>query len=64
MNNRILFVDDDHAPIDSVMTGRDRLITAPEGTTIGQARAILDRARVEKLPLVDDAGRLAGLITA
>lgn len=60
----ILFVDDDHAPIDSVMTGRDRLITAPEGTTIGQARAILDRARVEKLPLVDDAGRLAGLITA
>jgi IMP dehydrogenase len=56
--------DDDETPVTEVMTGRDRLITAPKGTSFDEARTILDRARVEKLPLVDGDGRLAGLITA
>jgi IMP dehydrogenase len=38
-------------------------VTAPVGTTLDDAKAILQRHRIEKLPLVDDAGHLAGLIT-
>lgn len=45
-----------------VMT-REGLITAPADTTPGQAEAILNRGRVEKLLLIDQVGRLAGLIT-
>jgi IMP dehydrogenase len=44
------------------MTSRG-LITAPLGTTLEEARAILHRHRVEKLPVVDAEGRLRGLIT-
>jgi len=60
----IMFADDESQPLTTVMTGGERLITAPADTTIDDARAILDANRVEKLPLVDDAGRLVGLITA
>jgi len=60
----ILFAEDDDIPVTAAMTGRERLISAPQGTTFEEARAILDRARVEKLPLLDAEGRLAGLITA
>jgi len=42
---------------------REGLVTAPVGTTLEGARAILHRHRIEKLPIVDDAGRLRGLIT-
>ncbi|MEZ0370113.1 MAG: IMP dehydrogenase, partial [Candidatus Sericytochromatia bacterium] len=45
-----------------VMT-RDNLITAPEGTTLEQARDILLENRIEKLPIVDQQQRLIGLIT-
>ncbi len=49
-------------PIKSVMT-RENLITAPEGTTLDEAERILHEHRIEKLPVVDDAGQLLGLIT-
>ena len=39
------------------------LHTAPVGTSLDDAKAILQRHRIEKLPLVDEHGRLAGLIT-
>ncbi|MCL4169291.1 UNVERIFIED_CONTAM: hypothetical protein GTU68_051628 [Idotea baltica] len=39
------------------------LVTAPVGTSLEEAVAILHKHRIEKLPLVDDAGRLRGLIT-
>jgi IMP dehydrogenase len=39
------------------------LVTAPEGTTLEEAKVILQRHRIEKLPLVDASGRLRGLIT-
>ena len=48
--------------IDNVMT-RDNLVTAPEGTTLDQAREILRKHKVEKLPIVDDQFHLKGLIT-
>jgi IMP dehydrogenase len=41
----------------------ERLITAEVGTSLEQARDVLQRYRIEKLPLLDAAGRLAGLIT-
>ena len=44
------------------MTSED-LITAPAGTTLEEAQAILHRHRVEKLPVVDERGYLTGLIT-
>lgn len=59
----ILFVHDDSRLVQHVMTPRERLVTAPMGTTIAQAEEILQIHKVEKLPLVDDDNRLAGLIT-
>lgn len=56
--------DDEDTPVSAVMTSGKDLITAPKGTSFEAARAILHKARVEKLPLVDVDGRLAGLITA
>lgn len=51
-------------PITTVMTPRERLITAPAGTPVEEAKQILHRHRIEKLPLVDQAGRLVGLISS
>lgn len=45
------------------MTPMDRLVTGTSATTLEDARALMARQRVEKLPLVDEGGRLAGLIT-
>ena len=49
-------------PVTELMTAAP-LVTAPVGTELGEAVAILHEHRIEKLPLVDDDGRLAGLIT-
>ncbi|MBL0179423.1 MAG: IMP dehydrogenase [Gemmatimonadetes bacterium] len=49
-------------PIAEAMT-RDGLVTAPIGTTLDEAEAILARHRIEKLPVVDGTGVLKGLIT-
>lgn len=49
-------------PIQEVMT-REGLVTAPEGTSLDEAERILHRERIEKLPVVDEEGRLRGLIT-
>jgi IMP dehydrogenase len=49
-------------PVTEFMTA-DELVTAPVGTTLDAAVAILHRHRIEKLPLVDDGGVLRGLIT-
>ncbi len=42
---------------------RENLVTAPVGTTLEQAKKILQKHRIEKLPLVDGNGRIKGLIT-
>ncbi|MGD9996781.1 MAG: IMP dehydrogenase [Ilumatobacteraceae bacterium] len=49
-------------PVSEFMTA-ERLVTAPVGTTLEQAKAVLQKYRIEKLPLVDDDGFLRGLIT-
>jgi IMP dehydrogenase len=49
-------------PVTEFMTS-DRLVTAKVGTSLDEAKAVLQQYRIEKLPLVDDDGRLAGLIT-
>src|SRR6266542_4247950 len=49
-------------PIRDAMT-KDRLVTAPVGTTLDEAEQILARHRIEKLPVVDAHGILKGLIT-
>jgi IMP dehydrogenase len=63
LTNRDLRFQADPAQLVSVlMTNRD-LVTAPVGTTLDEADAILHRHRIEKLPIVDADGRLKGLIT-
>ena len=50
-------------PVAEFMTAEAPASRRPVGTTLDEAKAILQRYRIEKLPLVDDDGRLAGLIT-
>jgi len=49
-------------PVTEFMTS-EGLVTAPQGTSLAEAKAILQRHRIEKLPLVDTRGHLSGLIT-
>lgn len=58
----LLFQDDPEVRVASVMT-KEGLVTAPVGTTLKQAREILRKHRIEKLPIVDRQRRLRGLIT-
>ena len=61
-NRDLRFGADAGAPVSAYMTARD-LVTAPVGTTLAEAEAILGRHRIEKLPVVDADGVLKGLIT-
>ncbi len=62
-NRDLLFEQDFSKKIKDSMTPADRLITAKEGTSLEDAKKILAKAKVEKLPIVDDNGILKGLIT-
>ena len=57
----LLFEDDEHRPLTEVM--RREVVTAPAHTTLEEAKKILHKHRIEKLPLVDEHGRVAGLMT-
>jgi len=61
-NRDLRFISDYSIVISDVMTKED-LVTAPVGTTLVEAEKILQKHRIEKLPLVDDEGTLKGLIT-
>ncbi len=61
-NRDMRFLTDMDMDIGEVMT-KDNLVTAPVGTTHEQAREILAKRKIEKLPLVDEKGYLRGLIT-
>ncbi len=61
-NRDLRFAPDSSQPVSTLMTSRD-LVTAPAGTTLAEAEAILHRHKIEKLPVVDAEGRLRGLIT-
>ncbi|HEX8608601.1 MAG TPA: IMP dehydrogenase, partial [Pedobacter sp.] len=61
-NRDLRFQKDMQRAVSEVMT-KENLITAAEGTTLLQAEEILQDYKIEKLPVVDNDGRLAGLIT-
>jgi len=61
-NRDMRFVTDQSVPVREIMTPMP-LVTAPVGVTSADALALLRKHKVEKLPIVDPAGRLAGLIT-
>ena len=48
--------------VSEIMT-KDKIVTAPAGTTMAKAELILEKYKIEKLPIVDKAGKLIGLIT-
>ena len=49
--------------VSEVMTTQDKLVTAPEGTDLKKAEKILQKYKIEKLPVVNKQGKLIGLIT-
>ena len=59
----IRYLDRPDALVSEVMTPKEKLVTAPPNTSHAEARSILYENRIEKLPLVNDQGQLAGLIT-
>jgi IMP dehydrogenase len=61
-NRDIRFTDNWNDPISKYMTS-ENLVTAPLGTTLAEAKCILQDHKIEKLPLVDEQGYLKGLIT-
>jgi IMP dehydrogenase len=61
-NRDLVFETDDTRLIDEVMT-KEGLVTALEGTTLDEAKEILKKNKIEKLPLVDKDNNLKGLIT-
>lgn len=63
LTNRDLRFETDHNQLVRDLMTKKNLVTAPKGTTLEQARAILQGRKIEKLPVVDDDFRLIGLIT-
>ncbi|MFP3121292.1 IMP dehydrogenase [Ectobacillus funiculus] len=61
-NRDLRFIQEYSMKISDVMT-KENLITAPVGTTLSEAEQILQKHKIEKLPLVDEQGTLQGLIT-
>lgn len=61
-NRDLRFVHDYSIKINEVMTRKD-LVTAPVGTTLQEAEGILQKHKIEKLPLIDESNTLKGLIT-
>jgi IMP dehydrogenase len=61
-NRDLRFEDDNRRKVREVMT-KENLITAPEGTDLKKAEKILQKYKIEKLPVVSKSGRLIGLIT-
>ena len=61
-NRDMRFISDYETPISEHMTS-EKLVTAPVGTDLETAERILHEHRIEKLPLIDEKGRLSGLIT-
>ncbi len=61
-NRDLRFQEDYTVPISSVMTS-ENLVTVPPGTTLDQAKTLLHKHRIEKLPVISEDGTLQGLIT-
>lgn len=61
-NRDLRFIEDYNQPVDKIMT-KDNLITAAVGTSLTEAKILLQKHKIEKLPLIDEQGVLKGLIT-
>jgi IMP dehydrogenase len=61
-NRDLRFISNYDQPVSNLMTSKN-LITAPEGTTLEQAKTVLQKYKIEKLPIVDKDKQLKGLIT-
>ncbi|MCB0660628.1 MAG: IMP dehydrogenase [Saprospiraceae bacterium] len=61
-NRDLRFETDGDRPVAEIMT-KDKLVTAPKGTGLLQAKEILQKYKIEKLPVIDDHHLLVGLIT-
>jgi IMP dehydrogenase len=61
-NRDLRFEKNMRTPVADIMT-KESLITAPEGITLSQAERILQKYKIEKLPIVSKKGKLTGLIT-
>jgi len=59
----IWYVEDLSTTVAQMMTPKDRLVSAPKGVSQEEVRQILYQNRLEKLPLVDEEGKLAGMMT-
>ena len=62
-NRDIKYRENKETLVKDMMTPRERLITARVGTTIDEAKSLLLKHRIEKLPIVDDEDYLKGLVT-
>lgn len=62
-NRDLWYVEDLSTTVGQMMTPKERLVSAPKGASQEQVRQILYENRLEKLPLVDEAGKLAGMMT-
>ncbi len=60
----VLFAPDERAQVATVMTPRERMVTAAAGLGLEAAQRLLHEHRVEKLPLLNGTGQVVGLITA
>lgn len=61
-NRDLRFLKDMTLPVEQIMT-KENLITAPEGITLAKAEGILQKYKIEKLPIVNKKGKLTGLVT-
>jgi len=61
-NRDLRFQKDMAMPIEQIMT-KENLITAPEGITLEKAEVLLQKYKIEKLPIVNKKGKLTGLVT-
>ncbi len=62
-NRDLRFEENFSRKISEIMTPKERIVTVPPGTTLDEAKQILHKHRIEKLPIVDGMGRLNGLLT-
>jgi IMP dehydrogenase len=62
-NRDIRYAQDNTAKVSELMTSIEKLVTAPEGTTLEEAKKILHKNRIEKLPVINADKKLIGLIT-
>ncbi len=63
-NRDIHYTNDSTLKVESLMTPKERLVTAPEGTAITEIKKLLNEHRIEKILVVDSHFKLRGMITA